>query len=289
MIDFKELMNRKNVVCSKKKYKEVYDELKPYIIREIIKYLDDKKTSNRGRKRAIDWDKFLECLFGLTDNGLKTTYIKQIFNISKSTYYFYFKMFSEDKLFEKIYSKIIDSYLSINPIDYLITDTFTVKSLDGSQGVGRNPTDRGRKGIKVSLICDQNLVTHSVYIEGANVHDSKILIPTINNSITNLRGYNCLADSGYAGQKYITKVKSETGINVISKPKRTSNKSKMSHTISTSEKLLLDQKRNGIERLNGNIRRFRGIMNKYTKKILSYRMYLFVALLSITCYNIAIL
>jgi len=49
-----------------------------------------------------------------------------------------------------------------------------VKSIDGSQGFGRNPTDRGRKGLKVSLICDKNLVTHAVHVVGANIHDAKI-------------------------------------------------------------------------------------------------------------------
>jgi len=46
--------------------------------------------------------------------------------------------------------------------------------MDGSQGLGRNPTDRGRKRLKVSLIGDQNLVTYAVHVVGANIHDAKI-------------------------------------------------------------------------------------------------------------------
>ena len=56
-------------------------------------------------------------------------------------------------------------YIEEHPILYLITDTFTVKSMDGSEGLGRSCTDRGRKGLKVSLICDQNLVTHAIHLE----------------------------------------------------------------------------------------------------------------------------
>jgi len=46
--------------------------------------------------------------------------------------------------------------------------------MDGSQGLGRNPFDRGRKGLKVSLICDQKLVTYAVHVAGANIYDAKI-------------------------------------------------------------------------------------------------------------------
>ena len=98
---------------------------------------------------------------------------------------------------ENIYKEFVRIYIKEHPIVYLITDTFTVKSMDGSEGLGRSCTDRGRKGLKVSLICDQNLVTHAMRLEPANVHDSKILVPTIEHSFSNLEGKNCLAETKY--------------------------------------------------------------------------------------------
>jgi hypothetical protein len=283
-----QLIDDLKIRSSHKKYRDVYTYLKPYLKDKITEFLDSRKISNRGRKRTINWDKFLDCMFCISDNGLKMSYIKELFDISKSTYYYYFSLISEAKLLEQIHSEFVKYFSDIQTQDYVITDTFTVKSMDGSEGVGRNPTDRGRKGIKVSLICDQRLVTHAVHLESANVHDSKILIPTINVSVSNLKNKKCLADSGYAGQKYITKVNTETDIQLISKPKKTNNRFKMSHIISTSDTVLLEKKRNNIERLNGNIRRFRGLMIKYTKKISSYLTYLYVALLCITCYGLFI-
>jgi len=97
-----------------------------------------------------------------------------------------------------------------------------------------------------------------------------------------------LADSGYAGQKYILKIRENTGVQLLSKPKKTRNPSKMSHVISDVDLKLLNKKRNRIERLNGNIRNFRGLMIKYTKTIASYRTYLYTALLCITCYQLFI-
>jgi hypothetical protein len=269
---------------SNKKYKDIFDHLKILFKTEIIEFLDHLKKTNRGRKRRIDWDQFFACLFFISDNGMKMYYIKDYFHIAKSTYYYYFDLITKHGFLEKFYVNIMIQYSHIVPIEYLITDTFTVKSMDGSIGVGRNCTDRGRNGIKVSLICDQNLATYGVYLEPANSHDSKILMPTIQSSVVDLKGYRCLADSGYAGKKYISNILKMSGVNLLSKPKRTTNKLLMSHFVSESDLLMINKKRNGIERLNGNVRNFRGLMIKYTKKVSSYLTYLYVALICISCY-----
>jgi len=269
-------------------YKDIFNRLKICFKIRMEDFIENRKHTNRGRKRIINWDKFFDCLFGICDNGFKMSYIKEYYHMSKSTYYYYFDLITREHFIEHIYNEIVTNHCQIDSKGYLITDTFTVKSMDGSEGLGRNPTDRGRKGFKVSLICDQNLVTHAVHIETANTHDSKILVPTIMGSISDLKGFICLADSGYAGQKYISNIMGQTKVKLISKPKRTSNKSIMSHNLSVDDSTLLNQKRNHIERLNGNIRRFRGLMIKYTKKISSYVTYLYVALACITCHRLFI-
>jgi len=192
------------------------------------------------------------------------------------------------QILEQLYRELIVENTTLGKNDFVITDTFAVKSMDGSQGLGRNPTDRGRKGLKVSLICDRKLVTHAVHVVGANIHDAKILPETIDVSMTDLTGLNCLADSGYAGRRYIDQIEHKHKIHLISshlisKPKRTRSPSKMSHHRPTEEMTMLNQYRNRIERLNGNIR---GLMIKYTKTVDSYRTYLYLALLCITCYQL---
>lgn len=244
------------------------------------------KKTTRGRKRTTNFDQFLTCLFGIADCGFKMSYIKDFFHMSKSTYYYYFDLLTKNSFFKNIYHELVMAYNDNYPIDYLITDTFTVKSMDGSDGLGRTCTDRGRKGLKVSLICDQNLVTHAVHLAPANIHDSKLFVPTVSKSVTDLKNHICLADAGYAGRKYIDKIHKSTNIELLSKPRRTINIMKMSHVISPSNLELIEKKRNHIERLNGNIRRFRGLMIKYTKKVDSYSTYLYVVLICITCYNI---
>ncbi len=195
------LLQKIRLDLSSKKYQSVFEQLKPHLKSKIGEYLDNLKSNNRGRKRSFDLDVFLDCLFFMSDNGLKlslkTCNIQKIFGIAKSTFYHYYMLVSTGDLLEKIHAEIVKEYiLIVPPPDFLITDTFTVKSMNGSEGLGRNPTDRGRKGLKVSLICDQNLVTHAVSLSPANCHDSKILEETISSSITNIKGIKCLADSG---------------------------------------------------------------------------------------------
>jgi putative transposase len=47
------------------------------------------------------------------------------------------------------------------------------------EGRGRNPTDRGRSGSKLHLQVDQNGLPVAVMLAGANVHDSRLVTPTV--------------------------------------------------------------------------------------------------------------
>lgn len=195
MIDLNTIFHVKSENIHRKKYREVFEKIKPYVKERIVQFLDGRRKSTRGRKREVDLDHLLDCLFYITDNGIKLSYTKELFNIPRSTYYFYFKLISDSNILEQIHNEIVKEYhtdVFDEDHSYMITDTFTVKSMDGSDGVGRNPTDRGRNGIKVSLICDHMQVTHAVYIVPANVHDAKTLLPTINSSITDLHDKKCL-------------------------------------------------------------------------------------------------
>lgn len=45
---------------------------------------------------------------------------------------------------------------------------------------GRNPTDRGKQGVKRSLMTDANGLPLSVVVAGANTHDIKLVADTLN-------------------------------------------------------------------------------------------------------------
>lgn len=60
----------------------------------------------------------------------------------------------------------------------------TKAPLAGTQMTGRNPTDRGKQGVKRSLLTDGAGVPLSVAIEGANRHDMKLVKSTLEGIMT---------------------------------------------------------------------------------------------------------
>lgn len=67
---------------------------------------------------------------------------------------------------------------------------------------GRNPTDRGKQGVKRSLLTDANGLPLSCVISAANVHDIKLVEETLDALQTGKPGarlHLCL-DNGYQGE-----------------------------------------------------------------------------------------
>jgi transposase len=89
-------------------------------------------------------------------------------------------------VFQYIWKELLQQYasqkLANNPVHFmnLFTDTTMIKSLEGTDCVGRNPTDRGRNGTKVSVIIDENKVAISEPVMfPANTNDIHTLAPTL--------------------------------------------------------------------------------------------------------------
>jgi putative transposase len=53
------------------------------------------------------------------------------------------------------------------------------KALLGGAGTGANPTDRGKKGTKKSLLTDSKGIPLSVTVDEANRHDKKLVKETL--------------------------------------------------------------------------------------------------------------
>jgi hypothetical protein len=106
------------------------------------------------------------------NSGSQSFYVEQMFQIPKNTFFRYLKIIKDHNVLEKCYDVIINDYR----IKYLlITDTYTAKSMNGSEGLGRNPTDRGRNGLKIYIICDSVRIALATSIGGTNIHDTKML------------------------------------------------------------------------------------------------------------------
>jgi len=275
----------KNIDIKNDAYAEVFKRLKPVLIQELKTSLSMRILCPSGRKRNPDLlEKFFDAMYYILETGSQTKRIKEFYGISKGTFYWYLNWMIEHSILENSYKNLVRQLPTTN---LLITDSFIVKSMQGSEGLGRNPVDRGRQGMKVSLICDTDRVVRGLQIGGANQHDVKLLTKTIEDlpepnpsELTTILG-----DSGYVGKRIRQECQSRN-FRLIVKPRRTRKRGKKTHILLKCDAHLLQTKRNLIELLNGNIRRFRSLMIKWFRRIETYKCFLYLGLLCISCYQI---
>src|SRR5579883_278420 len=67
--------------------------------------------------------------------------------------------------------------------DWLSRDGAMTKALLGGKKTGANPTDRGKGGVKRSVLTEGHGVPISVVVEGANRHDMKLVWTTCEQSV----------------------------------------------------------------------------------------------------------
>jgi hypothetical protein len=144
---------------------QVFQILTPLLVNKFSVFLQQRRQKS-GRPMTMDLPKFFEALYDVIDNGSKYKSVEKHYQIPKSTFSRYIKLLGESEIIKSTFDKINRNV----PVEggLLIVDTFTVKSVDGSEGLGRNPTDRGRAGLKDQLICDQNKIIQDVHLAPAN-------------------------------------------------------------------------------------------------------------------------
>ena len=237
-MDIKKLFPDSLCFKNDRKYHEIFKNIKPLIVTQIQEALKTRSIKQTGRPITTDFNKFVDALFFLCESGSQSHFVKDVFGIPKATYYRYLKIIGEYQILQKVYNSMIDSVPVSEPL-------ITVKSMRGSEGLGRSATDRGRKGLKVSLICDTKRIARIVHIGRANTHDSKLLIHTIEKFQTPKQTVKCLCDAGYVGQQLSCECMKKN-LRLVVKPKRVGRSGKMSHYLNPEDEQDLKKYRNQI-------------------------------------------
>jgi len=84
-------------------------------------------------------------------------------------------------VFLKLWQAGVERFDELHEIDWdwLSMDGAMTKAPLGGEKTGRNPTDRGKSGVKRSVLTEGHGVPIAVEIEGANRHDMKLTRPTL--------------------------------------------------------------------------------------------------------------
>lgn len=97
-----------------------------------------------------------------------------------STYYTVhgrFRAWIKAGVFQQILHKSIEAAIhKWGSPQCFFSDTSSVKA-PLARFAGKNPTDRGKNGVKKAVVIDWNRIILSILIDSANRHDSKLLLP----------------------------------------------------------------------------------------------------------------
>jgi len=98
-----------------------------------------------------------------------------------STLHGWFQRFARDGAFEQIWAELVRECEQLGAVqwEWQAADAVMGKSRFDGDKRGPNPTDRAKPGTKKSVIVEQQGGPLGVAIDGANVHDTKLLAATI--------------------------------------------------------------------------------------------------------------
>ncbi len=133
-----------------------------------------------GRPRVPD-RRCADAIFYVLRTGCQWEALKHTDLCAKSTAHDRFQEWVEAGVFEKLWYAGVEQFDDLQGIDWnwLSMDGAMTKAPLGGKKTGRNPTDRGKSGVKRSLLTEGHGVPIGLAIDGANRHDMKLVRATI--------------------------------------------------------------------------------------------------------------
>ena len=172
--------------------------LRNAVVHAVGAYETQRERSPQGRHRKLSIAYILDRIFYVCRTGCQWSQL-DVHNSSYKTVYHYFNLWSKARIFEDVFYGIVKRRPSSGGA--LVVDTSFVKNVYGKDVTGRNPTDRGRKATKVSLLTDCRGTPLCSVFHKANKSDIltlKHLLDTAARKTNQLHHYDSLmGDKGY--------------------------------------------------------------------------------------------
>lgn len=175
------------------------------VLYRLADLLDTLCPPRRAVRRKYSSYDVLQTIQFLLSTGLAWNKYKDVSKKDGTAAFRRFKTWVVTGTLEKAWGVLVDAYITRQKKDdvkwfhQVFVDTSYVKSINGLKGeqdLGRNPTDRGKTGMKVSIVCDQKQVPLSISFHEPKTHDSH----TIENTIHGLHHQDLRVDKRYTTQ-----------------------------------------------------------------------------------------
>jgi transposase len=91
------------------------------------------------------------------------------------------RAWEEVGVWDRLHADLLRLLKQANKLDAetAVVDAVTVRAFGGGDGTGRNPTDRGKKGTKYTLMVGRKGVPLAIRMAGANASDHTQIIPLV--------------------------------------------------------------------------------------------------------------
>jgi putative transposase len=153
--------------------------------------LEPFKRKHAGGRPPIEFRVILNGILYLLRTGCQWDCLPRC-DGAKSTVHEHFQQWAQAGVLNELFRVMASVYQEQSGLQW------TWQSMDGAlvqapvhgqsvclaeEGLGRNPTDRGRSGCKIHVQVDQQGVPMGVVVVGANVHDSRLVSSTLATTI----------------------------------------------------------------------------------------------------------
>lgn len=257
-----------------------------FINKPLINFIKDKvnqkyyNSPTPGRQLQHKLDDIIEGILFICKTGIQIKFTDYKGIPGSALMYHYYKWVT-DNIFYKCWIKVYNMYQKKwkynKNLNYLSVDCSYIKSINGNDCVGRNPTDRGRNGNKLSVIVDLIGVPVGYYLETANKADSKLFEKTLKNKIYKRKcKSNIYADKGYSSRPCI-KIASNNNCKLFAPNKKNFKKSLFPNTRK------LAKIRYVVEAQFSWLKSYKRIVLRYDKLIKNYENFIILAFSMITC------
>ena len=148
----------------------------------IIELLPPRPVHPLGcHNPRVDDRKAMDAIFFVLRAGCQWNALNATGICSSSSAHRRFQEWVHAGVFARLWQLGLVEYDALEGIDWawLSMDGAMTKAPLGGESTGKNPTDRGKRGVKRSLLVEGNGVPIGVAIDGANRHDKKLVEATI--------------------------------------------------------------------------------------------------------------
>lgn len=165
----------------------IYREISDDFWRKIEPLLAPFKRTKSGGSPPRDFRSILNGIFYVLKTGCQWHFLPRCYG-SKSAVHEHFQQWVHAGVFAEIFRLYAQEYQERKGLQWAwqaMDGTLLQAPVRGQrvclavEGLGRNPTDRGRSGSKLHLHVEQQGVPLAVELVGANVHDSRLVSSTL--------------------------------------------------------------------------------------------------------------